>query len=142
MKHILYIILLIFSSSVFAQSSIVTDELYLKYEKAYTNYHNSRDFQEYQKLDKMDGDFYKSFNNAKALNSYRKSKDPLKWLQKNLSKTTFSNIDEAHKLYNDILAIRQKLESEAMVHIELFNQLLKKYDSEIIWNTLKARLPK
>jgi len=142
MKNIFYILLLICSTNVFAQSGIVTDELFLKYEKAYTEYVNSRKATNFQNLDKMESDFYKSFKDIKALKSFQKSKKPAQWLEKNISKLTYSTVAEAVKSYNDISDIKEQNLADAKVHTDLLDQLLKKYDKQIIWDALKSRLPK
>ncbi|KAA5533930.1 hypothetical protein [Paenimyroides baculatum] len=142
MKNIIYILFLIVSTNTFAQSEIVNDELFLKYEKEYLRYLNSRDAQYLQKLDEDEASFYKMFKEPKAVRSFKKNKDPLKWLEKNISKTNFTNAVQAKNNYNDLIVLKNKLNNEGKLAVELLNDLVKKYDAALIWKTLKSRLPK
>lgn len=143
MKNIIYLIFLIVSTSGFAQSStIVNDELFLKYEKEYLKYLNNRDNQELQKLDKAEGAFYLMFKDQKGIKSFKKNKDQIKWLGKNLSKTNFSSVSEAQTSYADLYSMKQKQIEQGRSSSELLDELVKKYDPALIWKTLKSRLPK
>ena len=142
MKNIIYILFLIVSTNVFAQSEIVNDELFLKYEKEYLRYINSRDAQELQKLDKAEGAFYLMFKDQKGLKSFKKNKDQIKWLGKNLSKTNFSSVSEAQTAYSDLFSMKQQQIEKGRASSELLDELVKKYDPTLIWKTLKSRLPK
>jgi len=142
MKNIIYILFLIVSTNVFAQSEIVNDELFLKYEKEYLRYVNSRDAQELQKLDKAEGAFYLMFKDQKGLKSFKKNKDQIKWLGKNLSKTNFSSVSEAQTSYSDLFSMKQQQMEKGRASSELLDELVKKYDPALIWKTLKSRLPK
>src|SRR5690606_39968747 len=95
MKSIIYITLLMFSSNLFAQNSIASDPLYLQYEKEYLAYANSTDVKELLLLDNITSEFYLHFNDAKALRNYQKSKDQRRWLERNISKTSFPNASTA-----------------------------------------------
>lgn len=140
MKNIIYLIFLIISTSGFAQSStIVNDNLFLKYEQEYLKYLNNRDNQELQKLDKAENSFYSMFKDQKSVKSFKKSKDQIKWLGKNLSKTNFSSVSEAQTTYTDLYNMKQKQIEQGRVYSELLDELVKKYDPALIWETLKSR---
>lgn len=140
MKNLLYILLLIVPANLSAQSGIVNDELYLKYEAEYLKYTNSISAEELKTLDQLDGYFYSKFKDAKALKSFNKHKDPIKWLEKNFTKTNFSNQNEALKAYSTLSASKQSLDVRGQLTSELLKELVKKYDPALIWKTLSARL--
>lgn len=138
-KNIIYLLLLVISNNVYSQSSIVNDELYLKYEKEYFKYLDSMDTQELQKIDEVEAAFYKMFKDGKALKSFEKNKDQMRWLEKNFSKTKFSNAKEAQENYSDLFSMKQKQIEQGKVFSELLDELVKKYEPSLIWNTLKSR---
>lgn len=140
MKNIIYLLFLIVSTNVFAQSEIVNDELYLKYEKEYLKYLVETDSNELQILDQSDISFYRMFNDVKDIKKFRKSKDQEKWLQKNINKTKFANVNEAQKTYSDLVVLKEKLHNRGALSLDLLDQLLKKYEPELIWETLKTRI--
>ncbi|WCM41131.1 hypothetical protein MG290_09190 [Flavobacterium sp. CBA20B-1] len=142
MKNIIYIIFLIVSANGFAQSGIANDQLFLKYEAAYLTYLNNIDSQELKKLDEDESTFYKMFISPKAIKSFKKQKDQSKWLQKNLSKTHYKSVLEAQEAYNNIVTVRNKANDESKMFTELLEELLKKYDSKLIWKTLTERMDK
>jgi len=143
MKNIIYLLFFIISISGFAQSSnIANDELFLNYEKEYLKYLSSIDTHALKILDEAEGSFYSKFRDAKAHKSFKKSKDPLKWLNKNISKTHFANSVEAQNVFENLMALKNKLDYEGKASSELLDELVKKYDSALIWKTLKSRLPK
>lgn len=143
MKNIIYLIFLIISTCGFAQSSaIVNDDLFLKYEQEYLKYLNSRDNQELQKLDNAEASFYLMFKDQKGIKSFKKNKDQIKWLGKNLSKTNFSSVSEAQISYTDLYNMKQKQIEQGRASSELLDELVKKYDPALIWETLKSRLEK
>lgn len=143
MKNIIYLIFLIISTCGFAQSSaIVNDDLFLKYEQEYLKYLNSRDNQELQKLDNAEASFYLMFKDQKGIKSFKKNKDQIKWLGKNLSKTNFSSVSEAQISYTDLYNMKQKQIEQGRASSELLDELVKKYDPALIWETLKSRLQK
>lgn|SRR5690554_810629 len=139
MKSILYITLFMFSSNLFAQQDIASDPLFLEYEKEYMKYTNSFDANELQQLDQMIAEFYSKFNDSKAIRNYQRNKDQRRWLQRNISKTSFENVASAHALYDAILSIQNANEERSREFVQLQNQLLKKYDGTLIWNTLRSR---
>lgn len=138
-KNIIYLLLLVVSNNVYSQSSIIYDELYLKYEKEYFKYLKSMDIQELQKIDEAEGAFYKMFKDGKALKSFDKNKDQIKWLEKNLSKTKFLTVKDAQTSYFDLFRMKQKQIEQVRVFSELLGELVKKYEPALIWNTLKSR---
>lgn len=141
MKNIIYLIFLVISTSGFAQTStIVNDELFLKYEKEYLNYLVETDPKELQILDQAEISFYKMFNDVKDIKKFRKSKDQEKWLQKHITKTKFANVNEAQKTYSDLVVLKEKLHNRGALSLDLLDQLLKKYEPELIWETLKTRI--
>lgn len=143
MKNIIYLIFLIISTCGFAQSSaIVNDDLFLKYEQEYLKYLNSRDNQELQKLDNAEASFYLMFKDQKGIKSFKKNKDQIKWLGKNLSKTNFSSVSEAQISYTDLYNMKQKQIEQGRASSELLDELVKKYDPALIWENLKSRLQK
>lgn len=136
MKNLMCIVLLVCSFNLFAQSNIESDELYLKYEKEYLNYLKDVEDIGLNKLDKMESDFYNSFKNQKLLESFLKSSNKLKWIDKNSSK-----LDNGFKdKYNDILNIRMVEKEKASAYLQILDQLIIKYDRYLIWNTIKNRL--
>jgi len=133
--------LILFSSTVFGQSDIVNDKLYLNYEKEYLNYVNTRgEIVELQSLDKMESDFYNNFKDSKSKKKFLKSKDQNKWLENNYSRTLFVNAASAQNLFESITTLRLKNTAAAAGYMQLLEELLKKYDSKLIWETLKSRL--
>lgn len=142
MKNIIYLLFLMISANVFAQSNIVNDELFLKYETEYLKFLKSRSAQDLLSLDNAEGSFYKKFKDAKALKSFKKNKDQAKWLQKNLSKTNFASVNEAQTSYADLISLKNKFEEDGKLSLQLLDELVKKYDPALIWSTLKSRLPK
>lgn len=141
MKSIIYLIFLVISASGFAQSStIVNDELFLKYEKEYLNYLNNIDSSELQTLDKAEASFYNMFNDVKDIAKFIKNKNQENWLQRNVSKTKYTDVSEAQKAYSDLMVLKQKLHNEGALSRDLLDQLVKKYEPELIWETLKSRI--
>src|SRR5690606_41117804 len=63
--------------------------------KEYLAYANSTDVKELLLLDNITSEFYLHFNDAKALRNYQKSKDQRRWLERNISKTSFPNASTA-----------------------------------------------
>ena len=100
-KNIICLALLMISANAFSQSkSIANDELYLKYEKAYVNY-TSEVAPILHDLDNITRDFYNRME-GKTLENFYKSKDKVKWLNRNIKKTTFKDVNEALFLYDSI----------------------------------------
>ena len=139
MKSIIYITLLMFSSNLFAQNSIASDPLYLQYEKEYLAYANSTDVKELLLLDNITSEFYLNFNDAKALRNYQKSKDQRRWLERNISKTSFPNASTAVTMYDEISSIQKANEERSLSYKQALDQLLKKYEGTLVWDTFKSR---
>ncbi len=138
MKNLIYIIVLIASTNIYAQSSIVTDELYLKYEKANldviknpTNGHN---------YELAITTFYSNFTDYKERIKFDKSKDKENWLNKNYKKTAFKSADEGVAVYNNLLKSKEAIDGVRNNIQEIQNELLKKYDANLISETLRNRL--
>ncbi|UUV22251.1 hypothetical protein [Paenimyroides aestuarii] len=142
MKNIICIIFLIVSANGFAQSGIANDQLFLKYEAAYLTYLNNTDAQVLKKLDDDESTFYKMFISPKAIKSFKKQKNQSKWLEKNLSKTHYKSVMEAQEAYNGIVTAKNKMNDDSKIFTELLDELLKKYDSKLIWKTLTERMDK
>ena len=139
MKSIIYITLLMFSSSLFAQKDIASDPLYLQYEQEYLAYTNTIDNNQLQRLDTMISEFYSNFNDQKALKSYNKNKDQRRWLERNISKTSFKNVTVALAMYDEILRIQTANKERSVPYKQTLEPLLKKYNGDLIWETLKSR---
>jgi|GEM_PF-1939459 len=137
MKKFIYIIILMASVNIYAQNGIETDELFLKYEQEYLKTGRSEDGRNYELANK---NFYSKFNDYKERNKFKKNKDKERWLSKNISKTKFGSADEALQAYNDMVNFDKSLKERNNAIQEIRNELLKKYDETLIWETLQARL--
>jgi len=137
MKNFISIIVLIFSTSVFAQSGIENDELYLKYENAYIAGRNSTSGPKYETAK---GKFYASFKSYKDVSKFEKSNDKEKWLAKNYSKLHVRNADEALTLYNDYITIKTEMYGNVVEVQNNYNELVKKYGVNLVWETLQNRI--
>lgn len=141
MKNIFYIVLLVVSAKMYSQQNndITKDELYLKYENAYLNI-NNQGARALGNLDEVSSEFYNKFQNPKVLESFSKSKDKMKWLNKNSNKTLFTNAQEALNSYTNFMNLKESYTKNTIVLTDLLNQLKLKYDGLLIWNTLKSRI--
>ncbi|SEH99334.1 hypothetical protein SAMN02927937_02604 [Paenimyroides aquimaris] len=137
MKKLIYIIILMASLNIYAQNAIETDELFLKYEQEYLKAVSSEDGRNYELANK---NFNSKFNDYKQRNKFQKSKDKERWLSKNFSKTEFSSADEALQTYKDMVELSTLIKDRNNAIQEIRNELLKKYDETLIWETLQARL--
>ena len=137
MKKLIYIIILIASTSIYAQNAIETDELFLKYEQEYLKTGNSEDGRNYELANK---NFYSKFNDYKQRNKFQKSKNKESWLSKNVSKTEFGSANEALQAYKDMVELSTLIRDRNNAIQEIINELLKKYDETLIWETLQTRL--
>jgi len=137
MKKLIYIIILIASTSIYAQNAIETDELFLKYEQEYLKTGNSEDGRNYELANK---NFYSKFNDYKQRNKFQKSKNKESWLNKNFSKTKFGSVNEALQAYKDMVNFDKSIKERINSTQEIRNELLKKYDETLIWETLQTRL--
>ena len=137
MKNFIYAIILIASSSIYAQTSIENDALFLKYEQEYLKMSTSNLGVQHEQANK---EFNSSFNSSKETNKFAKSKDKESWLTKNYKKTTFSSATEAVNAYNNMVNAKAALDKQTNEVQEIRNELLKKYDVNLIWETLQTRI--
>jgi|SRR5690606_32374124 len=140
MKNIIYIIVLTLSTGLYAQSSIETDELYLKYEKEYKNSSEMTQFAlEYENAIES---FYSGFEDSKRLRSFEKTNNKNQWLKRNFSKINFSSANEALDSYEKLIQTKEKLDNANKKLGDLHKELSQKYDTTLIWETLQTRLKK
>lgn len=137
MKNLIYSIILIASTNIYAQSGIESDALFLKYEKAYLEMGSSNLGRDYELANK---NFYTNFTDYKERNKFIKSNDKEKWLNKNYKKTAFNSATEAVGSYNSMLSAKEALDKRSNGIQEIRNELLKKYDVNLIWDTLQNRI--
>jgi len=137
MKKLISIIILIASVNIYAQNAIETDELFLKYEQEYLKTGNSEDGRNYELANK---NFTSKFNDYKQWGKFVKSKDKERWLSKNFSKTEFGSANEALQAYKDMVESSTLIRERNNAIQEIRNELLKKYDETLIWETLQTRL--
>ena len=137
MKNLIYSIVLIASSSIYAQSGIESDALFLKYEQEYLKMGTSNLGRNYEQAT---ASFYSKFTDYKELNKFNKSKDKENWLTKNFKKTGFTSATEAVSSYNSIVSAKEAKTKESNEIQEIRNELLKKYDVNLIWNTLQTKI--
>ena len=139
-KNIICLALLMISANAFSQSkSIANDELYLKYEKAYVNY-TSEVAPILHDLDNITRDFYNRMEGKTVNEELNHSK--VKWLNRNIKKTTFKDVNEALFLYDSIEQYKSFQDEKSKELNNLLDQLLSKYDRDTIYFTLKDRLLK
>lgn len=140
MKSIIYIIILIFSTGLYAQDAIETDELFLKYEKEYMNYSERRNYGiEYENAN---ASFQSKFSDQKNSKAFAKSKNKERWLERNFSKIAFNSANEALDSYAKINQAKENLDRANNKLGDLHKELSKKYDVSLIWETLQSRLKK
>lgn len=137
MRNFIYIILLIASSSIYAQTGIENDALYLKYEQEYLNLGTSKLGVTYEYANR---DFYSQFQDYKVLHKFRGTKNKEKWLTKNFDKTNFKSADQALTAYNHLLDSKDALDKSIENMQQIRNELLKKYNENLIWETLQNRI--
>lgn|SRR5690606_16842137 len=140
MKSIICIIIMIFSSGLYAQSLIETDELYLKYEKEYIN--SSERVKYGVEYENAVASFYSNFNDPKRLKDFSKNKNKERWLQKNFSKIAFNSVEEALQAYSKLNQAKQNLDEANNKLRNLHKELMQKYDAALILKTLQYRLKK
>lgn len=138
MKNIICIVILMFATGLYAQSTIETNELYLKYEKEYINLTTSDYVTKYEEANR---EFQMRFDN-KRKGSFQKSKNKERWLQKNFSKTAFSSANEALDSFAKLNQAKQNLDLANNKLGDLHKELSEKYDVTLIWETLQSRLKK
>ena len=137
MKNLIYSIILIASSSIYAQSGIENDALFLKYEQEYLKMGTSNLGRDYEQANQ---DFYSKFTDHKERNKFSKSNDKEKWLNKNYKKTAFSSSTEAVNSYTAMVNAQEAINKVSNDVQEIRNELLKKYDVNLIWDTLQNRI--
>ena len=137
MRNFIYILVLIVSTNLYAQSGIENDELFLKYEQAYLNMNSQNEFNNYEQATK---NFYTSFVNYKDRSKFTKTKDKERWLNKNYSKLNLNSATEALNLYNALINSKAIIDSKNNVVEDTRNELLKKYDVNLVWETLQNRI--
>ena len=137
MKNLIYSIILIASSSIYAQSGIENDGLFLKYEQEYLKMGTSNLGRDYELANR---NFYKNFTDHKERNKFSKSNDKEKWLNKHYKKTAFSSAMEAVNSYNYMVGLQEAINKSSNDLQEIRNELLKKYDVNLIWDTLQTRI--
>src|SRR5690606_38499448 len=107
MKNLIYSIILIASSNLYAQSSIESDALFLKYEKAYLEMGSSNLGRDYEQANQ---NFYSNFTDHKERNKFSKSNDKEKWLNKNYKKTAFGSAAEAVNSYASMVNAQEAID--------------------------------
>ena len=137
MKNLIYIFLLIASTNLYAQGGIENDELFLKYEQEYMNMLNASHGAVYEQAATT---FYAKFNSDKEKAKFFKTTDKDRWLTKNVSKTKFSSASEAVSAYTTLVNAKTALDNSSKTVEDLRNELIKKYDADLLWKTLKARI--
>ena len=137
MKNLIYSIILIASSSIYAQSGIESDALFLKYEQEYLKMGTSNLGRDYELANR---NFYKNFTDHRERNKFSNSKDKEKWLNKNYKKTAFSSATEAVNSYTSMVNAQEAINKVSNDIQEIRNELLKKYDVNLIWATLQTRI--
>lgn len=137
MKNLIYSIILIASSNIYAQSGIESDALFLKYEKAYLEMGSSNLGRDYEQANQ---NFYSNFTDYKERNKFSKSKDKEKWLSKNYKKTAFVSSTEAVNSYTSMVNAQEAIDKMSNDIQAVRNELLKKYDVNLIWTTLQNRI--
>ena len=93
-----------------------------------------------REFEQANKDFYSKFNDHKDTNKFAKSKDKVSWLTKNFKKTGFNSADEAVNSYNNTVALKTAISKASNDVQEIRNELLKKYDMNLVWDTLQTRI--
>lgn len=139
MRKIFYILTFVFSTSLYAQASIETDQLYLKYEAEYLD--NSDRAKYGRAYEESASDFQMKFGaDQKRIKAFNESKDKERWLQRNYSKLSFESAQQAVDLYNSMLTSKQNLDAANDRLKVLYEELKTKYDHTLIWQTLQNRI--
>ncbi|WKW45934.1 hypothetical protein P3875_09100 [Myroides sp. JBRI-B21084] len=137
MKNIIYVVFLLVTINGFAQSSIEQDALYLKYEQAYLQLGSSNIAQQYEAAT---SNFYEKFDDYKVSNKFKGANDKERWLSKNASKTKFANETEALAAYKTMVSLNETMQQTNNSIQAIRSELLNKYDSKIVWETLQRRV--
>jgi|SRR5690554_1785020 len=139
MRKIFYILAFVFSTGMYAQAPIETDQLYLKYEAEYLN---NADRTKYgQEYEQAASEFYMKFtNDQKRFKAFNDSKDKERWLQRNYSRLSFQSAQQAVDSYQNLLTAKQSLDDANNRLKVLYEELKTKYDHTLIWQTLQDRI--
>ncbi len=138
MRNFIYILVLIVSTNLYAQSGIENDEMFLKYEQEYLkSIYSSTAGPDYERSKKY---FYDSFKDHRDRSKFTKTKDKERWLNKNYSKLNLNSATEALNLYNALINSKAIIDSKNKVVEDTRNELLKKYDVNLVWETLQNRI--
>lgn len=141
MKNILGAVLCIFSMNIYSQTtSIETDPLYLQFEKEYEKVSINNTL--VKDIDMKISDFNYKLGDDKTRVKFYKNKDKERWLTKNISKTSFSSVEQALQDLDKIAKLQDQLAMLGSEAGKLREELLKKYNSDLVWKTLKSRLAK
>lgn len=118
---------------------LISDEHYLNYEKNYKKYISSDNYIEYQKITKL---ITEKLNGEKFTLNFSDGTDVNNWLEKNISKTRFKDIDDAKSTFEKAL-IYTEIDLRELEKLNKMKEiLLKKYDKDTILKTLNYRLTK
>lgn len=141
MKNILGAVLCIFSMNIYSQTtSIETDPLYLQFEKEYEKVSINNTL--VKDIDMKISDFNYKLGDDKTRVKFYKNKDKERWLTKNISKTSFPSVEQALQDLDKIAKLQDQLAMLGSEAGKLREELLKKYNSDLVWKTLKSRLAK
>lgn len=133
MKKIFYTSALLFTLSINAQTSIREDKIFIDYEKNYNELIASKEFIKLNETALAMGE--------KMSNHYESiiNKDFNEWIEKNLSLTKFESVEEAKKLYNEMMTtsdiLKEKSKELSMDENEKY--LINKYGKEELKKSLK-----
>ena len=125
MRNFIYILVLIVSTNLYAQSGIENDEMFLKYEQEYLkSIYSSTAGPDYERAKKY---FYDSFKDHRDRSKFTKTKDKERWLNKNYSKLNLNSATEALSLYNTFIESKELLDNNNKFVGGIRNELLKKF---------------
>ncbi len=137
MRNLIYIFILIASSNIYSQTDIEIDELFIKYEQEYLKMNSLGEIDNFELANK---NFYSKFSNYKERYKFEKNKDKERWLNKNHKRTDFNSATEAIDAYNHLVSSKEAIDKMSNNIQEIRNELLKKYDVNLIWETLQTRI--
>lgn len=134
MKNILSLIVLVLSLNLNAQNKIETDELFIKYKQEYEKNMDNRHL--FKELEVKSQIFYEKIK-LDVNRDFYKSKNKEKWLKKNFSRTGFQTIEEVEYAYIELKKLREEAEIRTRVILPIYNELLKKYNRDEIYQAVK-----
>lgn len=138
MRNFIYILILIASTNLYAQNGIESDELFLKYEQEYLkSIYSSTAGPDYERANKY---FYDCFKDYRDRSKFEKAKEKERWLIKNYSKLNVKDSTEALSLYKTFIESKELFDNNNKFVGNIRNELLKKYDERVIWETLQRRI--